>query len=273
MLWKRLRLVDWIGTHIPDWAHETIRSWDQAIEPACGVFALQFLLRTRRANRSIDVRQIVGQQVHYAGQTWLSTVDPSQRSGKMRECLERVDVDPWYYFTPAERHHLSLVSFNGAEWYSNTGVHRAIVAKFLHAYYQAETGFHPLLHNVPTVQHFVDQDTLDQYLKLDRLVHELKLPITMSVKSGPRMADASIEAEEMFEAPRIYVTDRRLSEGSVHQSRVLTAKAFRVYASWVCATAGEVSRKDRVRYVLGRALSPNYDAFSLAIGNDCARET
>ena len=236
------------------------------------MFALQFLLRTRRANRSIDVRQIVGQRVHYAGQTWLSTIDDDRRSAKMRSCMEMADADPWYYFTPAERHHFGLVSFDGVEWYSNTGVHRAIVAKFLHAYFEEETGFHPLLHNVPTVQHFVDQETLGHYLTLDRLILELGLPITMSVKSGPRIDEACSEHEDVFESPRIYVADRRLSDGAVQQSRMLTAKAFAVYANWVCSTAGEVSRADRVRYAVGRALLPSYDAFSLVIGNDCARD-
>ena len=272
MLWKRRPLLDWIQSACPDWAHETIRSWDEAIEPACGVFALQFLLKTRHARRSIDVRQIVGQRAHYSGETWLAAVSSSAQRGKMAAGLRHADDQPWYYFTPAERDNMRLVSFDGVSWYSDTGVHRAIIAKFLHAYYQAETGFHPHLHNVPTVQHVVDQETLDAFLQLDALIQSLKLPITMSVKSGPRIAEASTEAEDAFEPPRIHVSDRRLAGGPVQESRVLTSKAFRVYATWVCATAGEVSRRDRVRYAVGRALSPGYDAFSLAIGADCARK-
>ena len=271
MLWKRRPLLEWILDSAPGWACETIRSWDEAIEPACGVFALQFLLRTQRGTRSIDVRRIVGQRAHYSGKTWLEAIASVEFRGRMRTALVSADDNPWYYFTPAPRDNMSLVSFDGEAWYSSSGVHRAIVAKFLHAYYQAETGFHPHLHNVPTIQHVVDQDSLQAYLKLDRLVQDLNLPISMSVKTGARDLQASSEDEDVFEAPRIHVSDRRLCDGAVQESRVLTPKAFGLYANWVCQTAGSISRTERMRYAVGRALSPAYDAFSLAIGTDCAR--
>lgn len=273
MLWKRRPLLKWILDSAPAWAHETIASWDDAIEPACGVFALQFLLRTQRGVRSIDVRRIVGQRAHHSGRTWLEAIATAESRGKMRSALSLADENPWYYFTPAPRDNMRLVSFDGESWYASSGVHRTIVAKFLHAYYQGETSFHPQLHNVPTIQHVVDHDSLQTYIRLDRLVRELDLPISMSVKTGVKDMQASSEDEDVFEAPKIHVADRRLSSGPVQESRLLTPKAFGVYANWVCETAGSISRTDRMRYAVGRALSPAYDAFSLAIGTDCARNS
>ena len=254
LLWKRLPLLEWIAMNPPAWASQVIRSWDDAIEPSCGVFTLQFLQRTRRSLRSIDVRQIVGQSAHYAGRTWLDPILDGDARGKMLTAIRRADAQPWYYFAPAHRDRMRLVSFDGEQWYAQSGVHRAIVAKFLHAYYESETGFHPRLHSVPTLQHVIDQPTLAAYLALDALIRSRALPISVSVTAGARCVAQSTDEEDVFDPPRIVVRDHRFDDRQEAAPRAMTPRAFRLYAHWVAASGGVVRPRDRMREAVHRVL-------------------
>ena len=261
--WKREPLLEWANLTPPSWASQTIRSLDEALEPVAGLFALWFRVRTRRAIRSVDLRCLVGQRGRYAGATWLQALNaPPSEAPELQGCLYRADATPSHYLSAEPQPDVLLVSLDGRHWYAENGTYITLVAKFFHALYAAANGSHPLMHEVPTVAHTVDEQTLNAYLAMLAMIERHRLPIVMDVRAGQLLTD--IHDEQHFEQPSVMVTDSRMRGQGYGDSRLLRAPEFRAYSDWVCRAHGQITRFERARHSIGRFFNPEtFDTFSL----------
>lgn len=156
-------LLDWLTATPPTWANEQILNWEDLYKRQGEVDMLSFVIReVFEGNASLDMRNVVGQRDHYAGQTWLDAVNnPQCKEGEMRGVFRKYQENPNYYFNGEVQNGISVSSLNGGSWYSdNSGNHRAVLAKFACENVFQRTSEYPMVIGVRKHHYFVHIEAL-----------------------------------------------------------------------------------------------------------------
>lgn len=230
MDWKDESLLSWASTP-PSWAHSTILDWKEAFPREDELDVMKFVTaQTFEESVAIDMRLVVGQWEHYAGQTWLDALcSPQWRPGKMQNAIELADRNPAYYFNGEVKGGIHLSSVNGRDWYSNTdGNHRTVVAKFLSDMQFQKTGKYPLVAGVHTHTYEVDWESFSLF----RALNSYK---SIGIK-------AYVKHESLSDPLVFFVADYRFNHRGKFEH--LTPDRFRNYAKWVLRNNGTLTRGD-----------------------------
>lgn len=245
-------LIDWIKKTPPAWSHNVIRDMEQDYpERSEGMPGVrQFVYLTENAYRDIDPDTIVGQWNHSAGQTWLKAVfEPNRKPGSIKTCLNLADSNPSYYFNNLKA--IQLTSFDGENWYSHSGGnHRTIIGKFVIAKAEAKTGVKHNFLGVSTLRYHIDHECLDMYQKLDILIKENGLKITLDALSEPRKV-----LSNEFEI-KISVQDNRKGI-NIARFGWLSAREFCKFARWVLKHDGKFPISYQIKDFFG--LVPGFE--------------
>ncbi|KAE8753584.1 hypothetical protein FSO04_44325 [Paraburkholderia madseniana] len=231
----------------PAWANETIRNWEEIFDRRGVADVLDFVTQEISEPLSqIDMRQVIGQDGHYAGQTWLEAVtDPQYKPSKMDSAFRKYDDNPSYYFSGEVRNDMYFSSLNGGPWYCDSGGnHRTIVAKFVCERLFRERGTYPLVCGVLKHSYFADLEALDLFKKLhefrDRGIH-----VTVQRR---QLSDYLVSEKHIFEyEPTFFVADFRFDRDNL-RSQWLSAQQFHHFARHVLKHDGRVTRFERLKH-------------------------
>lgn len=118
MNWKDEPLLRWLSRREPSWANDRILRWSDVFPRDTEPDVMGFVIKEHRnSNTTIDMRTVVGQWDHYAGQTWAEALlDPQWKPGKIKYNLERADENPNYYFNGEIQGDINLYSIDGTSW-------------------------------------------------------------------------------------------------------------------------------------------------------------
>lgn len=232
-------LIDWVVSNPPPWAHDKILSFEEIFDRRGPVDALKFVTSTTfEPNSTMDMRDVVGQWDHYAGQSWFDAA--TIQDGKMRNVFAQYEVNPLYYFSGELKDGISCSSIDGKVWYSqNSGNHRTVVAKFACARLAQETGQYPVVSGVCKVKHDVCQEAYQLFLEMHRLNCQ---QIHQSVERVKLDCNDSSHLTSQYEL-RFHVCDFRLSRSGRCQH--LTTEEFCNYARWILSTDAVLTRYEK----------------------------
>lgn len=205
----------------------------------------EFVFLTEYSNQNIAPESIVGQWTHYSGQTWCEAITtPKWRAGKIRDCLRLADSNPGYYFGDGDLSGISLTSYDGVCWYSNSGGnHRTIIGKFLLAMADSVTGREHHLPNVSTLRHHVDHECQNMYGRLDKFIQDRGIDIYLNVCSVPLGVQGKFEI-------RVFVSDNRWGKNQ-QRFNWISSTEFLKFAQWVIDTDGILPRLVRFKNAIG----------------------
>lgn len=236
MNWKDESLLSWLSRNIPTWANHQILDWTDAFPRDDSVDVMQFVVgEHRHSNSKIDMRTVVGQWDHYAGQSWLEALNnPQWKPGKMEHNLERADHNPSYYFSGEIRGDVHFSSIDGTSWYTNSGgSHRTIIAKFLCEMCNDKTGHYPYVTGVSTTQYEVDWESYALFKALK--------------KYQGRGIHVSLLSREHLGKLIFQVGDFRLRRDGKFGH--LSAEQFRSYAKHILHVDAKTTKWDKLRHL------------------------
>lgn len=191
---------------------------------------------------NIDMREVIGQRDHYAGQTWLNAaIDPQYKEGKMRDTFRLYETNPDYYFSGEVSNGISFSSLNGGTWYSDGGGnHRTVVAKFACDRVYEQTGVYPLVNNVSKHYYHVDIEAWTLFSRLRALVDK---GIHVSVNRVKQLEYKAGGCHTTEYIPRFHISDFRFN----HRGRAefLDASEFCKYAHHVLKSDAALTRYDK----------------------------
>lgn len=235
MNWKNEPLLSWLSCRSLPWANNRILDWNDAFPRGTDVDAMRFVIeRHHNPDAKIDMRTVVGQRDHYAGQTWLEALcSPQYKPGKMQGVITRADDNPNYYFSGAIQRGIQLSSIDGVSWYSDTGGnHRTVIGKFLSEMHFDKKGEYPLVAGVSLTRYVIDWESHDLFKKLltfkDYGIH---------VSLQPREAGSCL----IF-----HVGDFRFSRRGKFEH--LTAEQFCTYAKWIINNDAKLTKLDKLQH-------------------------
>lgn len=239
-------LLEYVYQSPPGWAQETICEWETVYIRRGEVDMLDFVTReTFEHSVPVDMREVIGQCGHYAGQTWLEAVrSPQYRPGKMRSVFRMYDINPSYYFNGDLKGGICLSSINGGPWFSDSGGnHRTVVAKFASERIFEKTGNYPHVAGVSKHYYYADTDAYNLFRKLlpfrDLGVH---VSVERRLKHEIRVAGRNTADYE----PMFFVSDSRF--GRHTRSQWLSSLQFRSFARHVLKQNGKITRRDRFKH-------------------------
>ncbi len=249
MFWQDEPLVNWVQRESPAWSQETIKSWEATFPRGGQVDILPFVKRSEGIRKSINMRSVVGQWEHYAGQSWHDALlKPQYKEGKMRRTIHLFDNKPEYYFNSVEKD-IYFSSVCGQEWYTTGGGnHRTVVAKFALAMASAKTDDSFELHNVHTRLYTVDWDAFNLFSQLMALIKQEKIDIHPSVERFEiysNLSELDPHSLEIY-APIFHISDFRLRREGLFAH--LTSNQFCEYASWIIRNHGQVTQWEKRQY-------------------------
>lgn len=239
-------LIEYVTGNTPSWAHETIRNWEEVYSRSGAVDMIDFVTREVFEPMSqVNMREVIGQWDHYAGQTWLdAAIDPQYKPSKMRSAFRMYDENPSYYFSGELENGICLSSLNGGPWFSNSGGnHRTVVAKFACERTFEETGIYPHVSGVMKHHYFVDLEALDLFKKLLEF-HDHGIHVSVERR---QINESRTQGKHLFEyAPAFFVWDSRF--GGDARSQWLRAQQFRRFARHVLRQNGQITRLERLQH-------------------------
>lgn len=234
-------LVQWAVETSLDWAHDAILHWDNLLPHDVW---LTFVTREDIARVPVDISRVVGQWDHFAGSTWLTALTAS--APKMQRAIQQFDENPEYYLPNIEKCDMWLCTADdGMTWYSRTGNHRCVVAKF--GFAKTGMGTDGLLHGAATTRYKVEWAALECYRALKGMIDELELPISCTLTSTVPPANG---------APRnwsIFVTDRRFGR---ERKQHLNSTEFCRYVESVITNKGKLPLTAKAQDVWRRIANP-----------------
>ena len=240
------KLLDWINSTPPTWANDVIAHWNSVFswqEPAD--MRLFIHREISESNTGLDMRTVVGQWDHYAGQTWLGAIQsPKLKPGKIHSCLRLYEENPEYYFNGEVANGISVDSLNGGPWYShNSGNHRTIIAKFACQQIEEQTGHYPMVQGVRKHHYYVDMEAwslASSFHQSDRTMVGLKV-------RREKCAEYQTEEGHVFEyVTKFSVRDSRFGKDA--RFGHLGRDDFVQYARWVLQNEGALTRTDKLRH-------------------------
>lgn len=223
-------LFEWLSTTPPSWASETILNWENIFNRDGPADIMQFVIKeTYESNATIDMRSVVGQMGHYAGQTWFdAATNPLYKEIKMRDVFSLYEKNPDYYFNGKVADGISFSSFEGKSWYSHGGGnHRTVVAKFACERMSRKTENYPLVCGVSKLTYQVDVEAWRLFSKLILLKNSSISPSVKKVRRVNRLADQQIIKYNL----NFFICDYRFSQNGRCQH--LNSDEFCKYAKWV----------------------------------------
>ena len=240
-------LDDILATPQP-WSQQPIAEWRDMFPAQHGASLDDFVVREcRRRDAHMDMRNVVGQTDHYAGQSWRDAVlEPQYRPGKMRDVFARYERNPGYYFNGELDNGILLGSIDGEPWYTDGGGnHRTVVAKFACDRIARRTGHYPLVRGVSTSHYQPDMQAWYLFCQL-RQRHADLIQLSVTREGGEKTVVAG--ATEITWRLRFFVQDGRF--GGIARAEHLDAARFCAYARHVLAHGGKPSWRDRVLHRL-----------------------
>lgn len=239
-------LLDWVTATPPTWANDQILNWENLYKRQGGVDMLSFVTReVFESNASLDMRNVVGQRDHYAGQTWLDAVlDPQYKEGKMRDVFRKYQDNPDYYFNGEVQNGISVSSLNGGSWYSDGGGnHRTVLAKFACENIFQRTGEYPMVMGVHKHHYFVAMEAFELFVQMHQL-EEKSLHVSVGRETRERQESAGLTAINYN--VKIHVGDYRFSRGG--RAQWLDAAEFVRFAKHVLKTNASLSTTDKIKH-------------------------
>lgn len=235
MNWKDEPLLSWLSRRVPSWANDQILGWADAFPRGEATDIMQFVIEEHsNPNTTIDMRTVVGQWEHYAGQSWLEALNnPHWKPWKMQNNLAEADHNPGYYFSGDIHGDVHFDSTDGIIWYTNNGgCHRTIIAKFLSEMCHEKTGHYPHVAGVSTTRYVVDWESYGLFKELlayrDHGIH------------------VSLQSREHLGSLIFQVGDFRFNrDGKFEQ---LTAKQFCSYAKWIISNDAKLTKLDKLQH-------------------------
>ncbi|WP_128083037.1 hypothetical protein [Collimonas arenae] len=114
-------LLAWLYSNSFPWQNTKILNWCDVLPGGESVERSPFTLSRKSDLGPIDMRLIVGQWEHYAGQTWFDApTNPQYKEYKVRHTIKRFDSEREYYFSQA-RKDIYVDSVDGKYW-NSTGL-------------------------------------------------------------------------------------------------------------------------------------------------------
>lgn len=239
------KLIDWVKTSPPSWASEKIQNWEDVYQRRQGVDMLTFVTREEfEREATLDMRQVIGQWDHYAGQSWAeAALDPNYKPSKMERCFQLFDENPNYYFNGELAGGISVSSLNNGPWYSDHGGnHRTVVAKFACAFIEQKTGQYPLVRGINKHLYFANTEAWRLCTQLKQLDAGIFVTPIRSPAGETKHNNIQILNYDLV----FKVVDQRFSRQGRRQD--LTAAQFVQYATHVLSTQAVVSRYDWLRH-------------------------
>lgn len=231
------QLLHWIQENPPALAHQLIRSLlvdypedadnDLKMPPY-----KDFIVLVEHGNQDIEPGKIVGQEGHFAGQTWIEAVtNPQVSVEKMQRCLREADSNPQYYFDDLSG--IEAVSYDGNAWYSKTGGnHRTVVGKFVLAMHASATGEKRTFPNVSTTRYHIDHECFQTFTNLKQLIRDRNLDIELKVCSD------ALESSGQ-KTIKVFICDNRWGRNR-EKFGWISASEFQKFANWVIQTNGVI---------------------------------
>ena len=197
------------------------------------------------SNASLDMRSVVGQCDHYAGQTWLDAVlNPQYKEGKMRGVFRKYQDNPDYYFNGEIQNGISVSSLNGSSWYSNGGGnHRVVLAKFACENIFQRTGKYPIVMGVRKHHYYVPMEAFELFLQM-RQFEEKSLLVSVERKTTERQESGGLTT--IHYNVRFHVGDYRFSRAG--RAQWLNSAEFVRFAKHVLKTNASLSTIDRIKH-------------------------
>ena len=226
------------------WSQQRIAEWADVFPSQHGASLQDFVVLERlRRDVRIDMRAVVGQSEHYAGQSWREAVlAPQYKLGKMRAVFAQYERHPDYYFNGELDNGILLSSVDGSNWYTNGGGnHRTVLAKFACDRIARQTGRHPLVRGAWTCHYQADMLAWSLFCQLQ---HGHAEAIFLRVTREDMRQDAVPGGSDISWRLQFFVVDRRF--GGTARSGRLDAAQFCAYARHVLAHDGRPSWRDRV---------------------------
>lgn len=237
-----ISLYDWATTQTHEWANNIIQHWNNVFDRRGNADIMQFVVREIFENNSnVDMRQVVGQWEHYAGQTWLDAVKaPQYKPTKMSTIFRLYEENQNYYFDGSVANGICLSSLNGGPWFSvSGGNHRTIVAKFASERQFQETGSFPLVAGVSKHHYFADVEAWGLFGRLVELVDQ---GIHISVHRK-KASEGHVDGHQTIDYElNFHVSDYRFSERG--RAEWLSAKDFCEYARYTLRANAVLTRLD-----------------------------
>ena len=237
-------LLNDILTTAQPWSQQLIAEWADVFPSQHGASLHDFVVLERmRRDVSVDMRQVVGQAEHYAGQSWREAVlAPQYKPGKMRAVFAQYERHPDYYFNGELDNGILLSSIDGRNWYTNGGGnHRTVLAKFACDHLFRQTGRYPLVRGAWTCLYQADMQAWSLFCQLQQRHAEA---IFLSVTREEMQPSAVPGGSDTRWRLQFFVMDRRFGRSA--RSGRLDAAQFCSYARHVLAHDGKPSWRDRV---------------------------
>jgi len=237
-------LFNWLTDTPPAWANELIKNWESEFCQSGAVPIRDFVTREVIELRSeIDMREVVGQRDHYAGQTWLeATKKPQWKEWKMKDSFRLNQENPDYYFNGQVAGGMRFTSLNDGPWYSDEGNHRTVVSKFACDRIHQQTGVYPRVQGVTKQKFFAN---LEAWSLMQRLHGLADGGIHVTFERTERRIETSNGYQSDFEL-HFFVGDHRFNRDGRYGH--LGEMEFVKYARHILGTAGAVTRIDRARH-------------------------
>lgn len=239
--------IETVVENPPDWAHEVIRNWEEIFDRSGVANVMHFVTQEVYEPLSqIDMRQVIGQDGHFAGQTWLEAVtDPQCAPSKTDSAFRKYDDNPSYYFSGEVQNDMYFSSLNGGLWYCDSGGnHRTIVAKFACEYLSNENGSYPLVCGVLKHSYVADLETLDLFKQLYEF-RDRGIDITVEQR---QLSDTFIDGKHVLEfESTFFVSDSRFDRDNL-RSQWLSAQQFRHFACHILKHNGRIDRFERLKH-------------------------
>jgi hypothetical protein len=237
-------LFDDVLTKPQPWAQQIIAEWRDVFAVQHGVCLEDFVVHEyQRRDAHMDMRRVVGQSGHYAGQPWReAALTPQYKPGKMRAAFARFERNPGYYFNGELDNGILLSSIDGQNWYTDGGGnHRTVLAKFACDRIARHTGRYPLVRGVSTCHYQPDMQAWHLFCQLrQRHAEAISLSVTRQALRPIAVPGGTDLAWQL----RFFVLDRRF--GGIPRAGHIDAKQFCAYARHVLAHDGKPSWRDRV---------------------------
>jgi hypothetical protein len=240
-------LFDDVLTTPRPWSRQVIAEWRDIFPSQHGANLEDFVVREcRRRDARVDMRTVVGQSEHYAGQSWReAALAPQYKPGKMRGVFALYERHPDYYFNGDLDNGIMLSTIDGQNWYTDGGgSHRTVLVRFACDRIARQTGRYPLVSGVSTCHYRVDMQAWNLFCQLSQLSKRHAEVIFIRVTREELPPTAVPGGTDIMWRLRFFVLDRRF--GGVPRAEHIDAARFCAYARHVLAHDGKPSWRDRV---------------------------
>ena len=243
-------LREWVKQNPPAWSDEIILEWNDYYSENELTSSNSFVTKEIRTLSDIDLRNVIGQKGHYAGQTWREALFiPTYKPSKLDINLFRLSDNPTYYSNCFSGEDIYFSTVDNTNWFTDGGGnHRTIIAKFLYSKLASDTGEYPMLKNVRTKSYTVDWSTYNIYKEL--LVCIKKNGQRINIRTDKSSSELKQSESVIITSELFFVIDDHRFTGINTNSIFdrLNSRDFNRYATWVIEARGKLSWLDKSKY-------------------------